>query len=198
MANLHLAKERGSESKHEYDLRGLGNDPLLQAYPFTVLLIESENHGKFMRAARASGFQTELVKGSLLSVFPRRKGQGEHKTQAIQLFTFLLKHLDAFSAKDRIYLFEHNHLRFTLENAIKNQHRELADEFSKQFSEVKWAEGKSIHFQYATTLHLSQAGFAVKSAQELQDASFTLPQLQTWKEELRREHQMISRERKVG
>ncbi|OFZ18632.1 MAG: hypothetical protein A2X94_01710 [Bdellovibrionales bacterium GWB1_55_8] len=201
MPKIRLVREREQNTEVSGDLRGLGNDPLLKdAFPRSVLMVKlaTQSH-PLHQLARLHGFSVEWHESQhLLSIAKRDPKDGEHKLDAVDLFTFLLSAFQKLGENFSASLIQWNILQSRMHDAIRNQ------EFSASRHLVqRWEQG---HKDHALTLDapsahaLHQSGFMIHP-HATKNTHLSLNQLHEHREAVLREIRTSyehSSERKAG
>ena len=167
MANLKLLKNREQDLGHEFDLRGLGDDPIVrESDPIAVLSIAGEEDGlhKIMKLVQEYGLGVNLVKGSdQLHIQAGPAIQGGHKVQTVELYglsLFLISKLQ--QSEDLIFsLWIADRLRFHLKKTQASIF-DLNDQ--EVVAHIRW-DG-FLTLAQSVTLFLNQAGFAIARSQQ--------------------------------
>lgn len=189
MSKLRLIKDRTQDVHTEFDLRGMGNDPLItQSFPIGALLIKNIQGKDIGKTAAGFGFSlVHLHDHDSAMLHSSRLVAGEHKHHAIQLFLFSLHLLDQFGENTHFFVSEISRLHLNLENAIKGKNTPIGPLMLEKFNELdKHHHSHQLTVDGATAMHLQQAGFPVR-AHAMANVSWNRKELLAVRDELKKE-----------
>lgn len=167
MSKLKMIRNREEDLGHEFDLRGLGEDPILrEADPIAVLSISGDDAEltHMTNLIRDYGMGVNIIKGEKeIHVHSGPSLKGGHKVQTVELYGLSLFLIHKMRPTDDVTmsLWIANRLRFHLEKSDASRFDLSQGELSK---EIHW-DG-FLTLAQPVTLFLNQAGFDISRSQD--------------------------------
>jgi hypothetical protein len=165
MRLLRVIRKRAEDQGSDFDLRGLGESPILaDSHPVSVLVVSgipAEQHENFWQLAAEHALVAHHHSGkNTLIVHAEKFVPSQHKTQALRLFFYFLKASEGFPPGSHAVLFEVNRLAANARDAIEGKSRSLHEMVLDQVA--RWHNTTTfLAVSPHTVSHLNQAGFSL-------------------------------------